>query len=160
MPRKIFIKKRFPQKDYKFDSFVIASLLNKLLKRGKKTLAQSIINKSFDIIEQLLQKKAEIVFEKAIRNISPRVSLQPKYIGNKTVYVPILLNRFKSTVIAVKWLVDMAKKRKKYSIHEKIAAEIIDAYKGAGGAMRKREEMHKMAEANKAFLSLDENKEL
>lgn len=157
MPRKINLNKRFSTKETKFNSFLISILLNKILKNGKKSLAKRILTDSFTIIQQILHKDAKIVLEKAIRNISPRVYLRPKYLGDKTYYVPVLLNRFKSTVLAITWLIAAAKKRKKNTIAENLSNEILDAWKGIGGAIKKKEEIHKMSEANKAFLSLDEN---
>jgi small subunit ribosomal protein S7 len=158
MPRKISTKKKFPKKDFKYNNFLVALLVNKLMKNGKKSIAKKIIYKSFSYLEQQLKKDPILVLEKAIRNISPRVYLKPKYIREKTYQVPVLLNRFKSTIIAIKWLVEFSKKRKKNSMTNNLSYELIDAWKGIGTIIKKKEEVHKMAEANKAFLSLNEKK--
>ncbi len=133
MSRRISTKKRFPERDSKYDNLLVSLLVNRILKSGKKRLAKRII------------------LEKAIRNISPRVQLKAKRVGGATYQVPTLLNKFRSTNIAVRWIVEFSKKRSGKGMSLKLANELLEAAKGLGNAIKKKEETHKMAEANKAF---------
>ena len=154
MSRKILIKNKFPQKDLKYNNFLLGLLFNQFLKNGKKSIARKIVYKSFEYIYKKIKINPIFILEKAIRNISPRVYLKPTYTVNKTYQVPKLLNRFKATVIAIKWLVFFSKKRKKKSMINNFSLELIDAWKGIGNIIKKKEEMHKTVEANKAFIFL------
>jgi small subunit ribosomal protein S7 len=151
MSRRISTKKRFPRKDLKYNNLLVSLLINRILKCGKKLLAKKIIYKAFDLIEYRTNQKPIFILEKAIRNISPRVQLKAKRVGGATYQVPTLLSRFRSTNIAVKWLVEFSRKRPGKAMSLKLASEIIEAAKGSGNSIRKKEETHKMAEANKAF---------
>ncbi len=151
MSRRISTKKRFPRKDLKYNSLLVSLLINRILKSGKKFLAKRILYKAFDLVEYRSSQNPILTFEKAIRNISPRVQLKAKRVGGATYQVPTLLSRYRSTNIAIKWLVEVSRKRPGKSMSLKLANEIIDASKGTGNCIRKKEETHKMAEANKAF---------
>lgn len=152
MSRRISTQKRFPEKDFNYDSLLVSLLVNRILKKGKKRLARRIVSKAFTFISLKTNQNPLLVLEKAIRNISPRVQLKAKRIGGATYQVPILLSRFKSTNLAVRWIVEFSKKRSgKGGMAVKLAQELIDAAKGIGNAVKKKEETHKMAEANKAF---------
>jgi small subunit ribosomal protein S7 len=152
MSRRISTKKRFPQKDFKYDHLLVSLLVNRILKSGKKRLARRIVAKSFDLITYRTNQNPLLILEKAIRNISPRVQLKAKRVGGATYQVPILLTRFKSTNLAVRWIVEFSRKRSgKGGMSIKLANELIEAAKGVGNAVKKKEETHKMAEANKAF---------
>lgn len=152
MSRRISTKKRFPQKDFKYDHLLVSLLVNRILKSGKKRLARRIVSKSFELITFRTNQDPLLILEKAIRNISPRVQLKAKRVGGATYQVPILLTRFKSTNLAVRWIVEFSKKRTgKGGMSIKLANELIEAAKGVGNAVKKKEETHKMAEANKAF---------
>jgi len=152
MSRRISTKKRFPQKDFKYDHLLVSLLVNRILKKGKKRLARRIVSKSFELITFRTNQDPLLILEKAIRNISPRVQLKAKRVGGATYQVPILLTRFKSTNLAVRWIVEFSKKRSgKGGMSIKLANELIEAAKGIGNAVKKKEETHKMAEANKAF---------
>lgn len=152
MSRRISTKKRFPRKDLKYNSLLVSLLINRILKSGKKFLAKRILYRAFDLVEYRTSQNPILVFEKAIRNISPRVLLKAKRVGGATYQVPTALTRYRSTNIAVKWLVDFSRKRPGKSMSLKLANEIVEASKGNGNAIRKKEESHKMAEANKAFV--------
>ncbi len=154
MSRKISTKKRFPRKDLKYNSLLVSLLANRILKSGKKFLAKRILYRAFDLVQYRTTQSPLLVFEKAIRNISPRVQLKAKRIGGATYQVPTLLSRYRSTNIAIKWLVEYSRKRPGKSMALKLANEIIDASKNTGASIRKKEESHKMAEANKAFTQL------
>ncbi len=151
MSRRISTKKRFPRKDLKYNSLLVSLLINRILKSGKKFLAKRILYRAFDLIELKASQNPILVFEKAIRNISPRVQLKAKRVGGATYQVPTLLTRYRSTNIAIKWLVECSRKRPGKFMSLKLANEIIDASKNSGSCIRKKEETHKMAQANKAF---------
>jgi small subunit ribosomal protein S7 len=154
MSRRISTKKRFPEKDSKYESLLVSLLVNRLLKKGKKRLAKRIVYKAFELIEFRTNQNPIFLFEKAIRNISPRVQLKPKRVGGATYQVPSLLNKFRSTNLAIRWIVEYSKKRSGKGISLKLANELLEAAKGLGGSIKKKEETHKMAEANKAFAQL------
>ena len=126
-------------------------LVNRILKSGKKRLAKRIVYKAFELIEFRTNQNPILILEKAIRNISPRVQLKAKRVGGATYQVPTLLNKFRSTNIAVRWIVEFSRKRAGKGMSLKLANELLEASKGLGNAIKKKEETHKMAEANKAF---------
>lgn len=151
MSRRISTKKRFPEKDFKYDNLLVSLLVNRILQSGKKRLARRIVYKSFELIEFRTNQNPLIILEKAIRNISPRVQLKAKRVGGATYQVPTLLTRFRSTNIAIRWIVEFSRKRSGKGMSLKLANELLEAAKGSGNAIKKKEETHKMAEANKAF---------
>jgi small subunit ribosomal protein S7 len=151
MSRRISTKKRFPKKDSKYDNLLVSLLINRLLKSGKKRLATRIVYKGFELIEFRTNQNPILILEKAIRNISPRVQLKAKRIGGATYQVPTLLNKFRATNIAVRWVVEYSRKRSGKGMSLKLANELLEAAKGLGNSIKKKEETHKMAEANKAF---------
>lgn len=152
MSRRISTRKRFPQKDEKYDNLLVSLLVNRILRKGKKGLAKRIVYQAFDFIEFRTKDNPILILEKAIRNISPRVQLKAKRVGGATYQVPVLLSKYRSTNIAVKWLVEYSKKRSGKGMSLKLANELLEAAKGMGNSIKKKEETHKMAEANKAFL--------
>ena len=151
MSRRISTKKRFPDRDFKFDNFLVSLLINRILKKGKKRLSRRIVYKAFELIQFRTNQNPLSIFEKAIRNISPRVQLKAKRVGGATYQVPTLLSKFRSTNIAVRWVVEYSRKRSGKGMSLKLANELLEAAKGLGSAIKKKEETHKMAEANKAF---------
>ena len=151
MSRRISTKKRFPKKDSKYDNLLVSLLINRLLKNGKKRLAKRIIYKSFELIEFRTNENPILILEKAIRNISPRVQLKAKRIGGATYQVPTLLNKYRATNIAIRWVVEFSRKRSGKGMSLKLANELLEASKGMGNSVKRKEETHKMAEANKAF---------
>ena len=151
MSRRISTKKRFPEKDSKYDNLLVSLLVNRILKSGKKRLAKRIVYKAFELIEFRTNQSPILILEKAIRNISPRVQLKAKRVGGATYQVPTLLTKFRSTTIAVRWIVEFSRKRSGKGMSLKLANELLEAAKGMGNAIKKKEETHKMAEANKAF---------
>jgi len=152
MSRRISTQKRFPEKDFKYDSLLVSLLINRILKSGKKSLACRLVYKAFDLIELRATQKPLVIVEKALRNISPRVQVKPKRIGGATYQVPVLLNKYKATQLAIRWVVGFAKKRTGKGMALKLANEFLDAAKGLGNSVKKREETHKIAEANKAYV--------
>ena len=154
MSRRISTQKRFPEKDSKYDNLLVSLLINRLLKSGKKRLATRIVYKGFELIEFRTNQNPILILEKAIRNISPRVQLKAKRIGGATYQVPTLLNKYKATNIAVKWVVEFSRKRSGKGMSLKLANELLEAAKGLGNSVKKKDETHKMAEANKAFAQM------
>ena len=151
MSRRISTKKRFPQRDFKYDNLLVSLLINRILKQGKKRLARRIVYKSFELIEFRTNQNQILILEKAIRNISPRVQLKAKRVGGATYQVPTLLNKYRATNIAVRWVIEYSRKRSGKGMALNLANELLEAAKGLGNSIKKKEETHKMAEANKAF---------
>ena len=151
MSRRISTKKRFPERDSKYDNLLVSLLINRILKCGKKLLSKRIVYKAFEFVEFKTSQNPLLVLEKAIRNISPRVQLKAKRMGGATYQVPTLVSKFHSTNIAIRWIVEFSKKRTGKGISLKLANELLDGSKGLGNSIKKKEETHKMAEANKAF---------
>jgi small subunit ribosomal protein S7 len=151
MSRRISITKRFPEKDFNYDNLLVSLLVNRILKKGKKQLARHIVYKALDLVQEKTKENPILLLEKAIRNISPRVQLKAKRVGGATYQVPTLLTKFGSTNTAIKWIIEGAKKRGPKKMCFKLSLEILEASKNIGHAYRKKEETHKMAEANKAF---------
>jgi small subunit ribosomal protein S7 len=154
MSRRISTKKRFPKKDSKYDNLLVSLLINRLLKSGKKRLATRIVYKGFELIEFRTNQNPILILEKAIRNISPRVQLKAKRLGGATYQVPTLLNKYKATNIAIRWVVEFSRKRSGKGMSLKLANELLEAAKGLGNSVKKKDETHKMAEANKAFAQM------
>jgi|TARA_B110000261_G_C13038329_1_gene339238 small subunit ribosomal protein S7 len=151
MSRRISTKKRFPERDFKYDNLLVSLLVNRILKKGKKRLARRIVYKSFELIEFRTNQNPILILEKAIRNISPRVQLKAKRVGGATYQVPTLLNKYRATNIAVRWVIEYSRKRSGKGMSLNLANELLEAAKGLGNSIKKKEETHKMAEANKAF---------
>jgi small subunit ribosomal protein S7 len=151
MSRRISTKKRFPQRDSKYDNLLVSLLINRILKKGKKLLAKRIVYKAFEFIEFRTNQNPLGILEKAIRNSSPRVQLKAKRIGGATYQVPTLVSKFNSTNASIRWLVEYSRKRAGKGMSLKLANELLEASKGLGNTIKKKEETHKMAEANKAF---------
>jgi small subunit ribosomal protein S7 len=151
MSRRNISKKRFPEADPTHNSYLVTLLITRILKSGKKTLAQNIVNKSFDIIKSKTNEDPLIIFEKAIRNASPIVEVKAKRIGGSTYQVPIEVNSLRSTNLALRWIITYSRQRIGRTISIKLASEIIDTANNIGNTIKKKEETHKMADANKAF---------
>jgi len=151
MSRRKILKKRYPIKDSKYDSFLVSLLSTRILKKGKKQLSNSIILKTFKIIKKKTKQDPIQLFEKAIKNITPLVEVKGKRIGGSTYQVPLEVNQYRGTMLALRWLIKAAEIRTVRTFSLKLSNEIIDASKGIGNAVRKCKETHKMAKANKAF---------
>jgi small subunit ribosomal protein S7 len=151
MSRRISTKKRFPERDLKYNNFLVSLLINRILRCGKKLLSKRIVYKAFEFIEFKTNQNPILILEKAIRNISPRIQLKAKRMGGATYQVPTLVSKFHSTNIAIRWIVEYSRKRTGKGIILKLANELLEGAKGLGNSIKKKEETHKMAEANKAF---------
>jgi len=151
MSRRNISKKRFPQTDPVYNSYLVSLLTTRILKSGKKTIAKSIVYQAFDIIKQKTNEDPLNIFEKAIRNASPIVEVKARRVGGSTYQVPIEVSGFRATNLALRWLIGYATQRAGRSMSIKLANEIIDTANDIGNTIKKKEETHKMAEANKAF---------
>merc|ERR1712086_801191 len=123
----------------------------RILKKGKKRLADSIVSETFSLVKEKTEEEPIKIFETAIQNITPLVEVKAKRVGGSTYQVPLEVSRYRGTTLALRWLIQAAKSRAGRTISIKLASEIIDASNSVGSAMRKREETHRMADANKAF---------
>jgi small subunit ribosomal protein S7 len=151
MSRRSKSKKSLATPDPIYNSRLVSMLTVRLLKSGKKSLAQRILYESMDIIKARTSTDPLNVLEKAIYNITPMVEVKSKRIGGSTYQVPLEVKVYRGTNLSLRWLTRFAAQRSGKSMSSKLANEIIDAANVAGGAIRKRDETHKMAEANKAF---------
>lgn len=138
--------------DPKFNSKVVGKFINMLMVKGKKAVAEKIIYSSFEKVKtQLNEPDALKIFHKAIDNVRPRLEVKPRRVGGATYQVPVEVKQDRGTSIALRWIRDFARVKKGKPMEEKLADEIINAYKGEGSAVKKRDDTHKMAESNKAF---------
>jgi len=151
MSRRNISKKRFPEPDSIYNSYLVSLLITRILKSGKKNLAQKIVYQAFDIIKQKTNEDPLLVFERAIRNASPIVEVKARRVGGSTYQVPVEVSGFRATNLGLRWLIQYATQRVGRSMAIKLANEIIDTANDIGNTIKKKEETHKMAEANKAF---------
>ena len=151
MSRRNISKKRFPEADSKYNSYLVSLLTNRILKSGKKTIAEDIVYGAFDIIKAKTNEDPLVVFEKAIRNASPVVEVKARRIGGSTYQVPVEVSGFRATNLSLRWIIGFARNRVGRSMSIKLASEIIDTANDIGNTIKKKEETHKMAKANKAF---------
>ena len=151
MPRKGHIAKREVLADPKYNSKLVTKLVNTVMLDGKKTVAQKIVYTAFSIIEEKLERPALELFEEALENIKPVLEVKARRIGGATYHVPLEIRADRRQTLGLRWLVRYARKRHEKTMADKLAGEIMDALNQNGGAHKKKEEVHKMAEANKAF---------
>ena len=148
-------EKREAVSDPKYDSALIARFINTLMIKGKKTTAEKIVYGALDILKDRTHEESGLkVFNKAIDNIRPRLELKPRRVGGATYQIPVEVNVPRGNSLALRWLRDFARKKKGKPMTVKLADELLAAYKSEGPAIKKRDETHKMAEANKAFAHL------
>ncbi|MGE4546504.1 MAG: 30S ribosomal protein S7 [Desulfurella sp.] len=144
-------EKRQTQSDLVYNSLLIEKTINKIMYDGKKSLAQRIFYKSFDIIKEKTGQNPLEVFEQALNNIMPKLEVRPRRVGGATYQVPVEVRRERQVSLAIRWLVNYTRSRNEKRMFEKLAGEILDAFNNRGGAIKKKEDTHKMAEANRAF---------
>ncbi len=138
--------------DPKFDSKIVAKFVNMVMLVGKKSVAERIVYGAFEIVKKNLNEQDILkVFYKALDNARPRLEVNPRRVGGATYQVPIEVRQERGTSIALRWIRDFARNKKGKPMKQKLAEEIISAYKGEGSVIKKRDDMHKMAESNKAF---------
>ena len=151
MPRRREVPKRLAAPDPKYGDRVVGRFINVLMRDGKKSTAESILYDAFEEIESKMRSDAVATFRRALDNIRPRVEVKSRRVGGATYQVPIEVRPDRATSVAMRWLVDFSRKRSGRSMREKLANEIIDAANDRGESVKKREDTHRMAEANKAF---------
>ena len=138
--------------DPKYNSKLVTRFINVIMKKGKKSVAEHIMYNALDIVSKKIDKEDSLeLLQKSIDNVRPLLEIKPRRVGGATYQVPIEVKNERGTSIAMRWLRDFARQKKGRSMEEKLADEIMDAFKSQGSAMKKREDMHRMAEANKAF---------
>lgn len=145
------LKKREIKPDRKYNSVIVSKLINKIMIGGKKRIAENIVYGALDIVKEKTKKDAMEAFDIAIKNSSPLLEVRSKRIGGATYQVPTEVREDRKTTLAMRWIIEAARNRQGKPMEEFLAGEIMDAYNKTGAAMTKRENMHKMAEANKAF---------
>ncbi len=144
--------KRTINPDPKYDNILVAKFINHLMKGGKKSIAQTILYKSFDIIEKSIKDKDPLdVFDQAIKNVSPFVEVKSRRIGGAHYQVPREVRGERKITLAMRWIINASRNKKGKPMNQKLAEELLEAYKNEGTAIKKKQDMHRMAEANKAF---------
>lgn len=152
MPRRKCVLKKERVPDPRYNSVLVTKIINGIMVRGKKSVARKIFYKAMDIVDSKAGDASSMdVFEEAMDNIRPKVEVKSRRVGGATYQVPVEVRPDRRNTLAIRWLISLSKKRSGNSMAEKLAAEILDAYNGRGSAIKKREDTHKMAEANKAF---------
>jgi small subunit ribosomal protein S7 len=151
MPRRREVPKRDVLPDPKFGSTQITKFVNMIMKSGKKSVAESIMYNALDRINDKATGEPMDVLDKALENVSPMVEVKSRRVGGATYQVPVEVRTNRRTTLAMRWLIDAARKRGEKSMQLKLAGELMDASENRGNAVKKREDTHRMAEANKAF---------
>lgn len=151
MSRRTTPAKRKILPDDKYGSVEIAMFVNRLMKGGKKSTAYGVMYDALDLIEERTSRSPSEVFEQALKNITPMVEVKPRRVGGSTYQVPVEVAPRRRTTLAMRWLLESARSRNGKSMAEKLAAEVVEASQGQGVAMKKKEDTHRMAEANRAF---------
>lgn len=151
MPRRIGVPHRDVLPDPKFGSKVVAKLTNQVMQDGKKGTAQSIVYEAFDIIKEKLGADPMDVFAKAMENVMPVLETKARRVGGSTYQVPIEIRPERRQTLAIRWIVSFARNRSEKTMKEKLAGELMDAYNNTGASVKRKEEMHRVAESNKAF---------
>ena len=151
MPRRAAAGRRQILPDTKYNNRLVTQLINKIMLDGKKSLAERIVYNAFDIVEQKTGEDPLSVFKKAMDNVRPTLECKPKRVGGATYQVPMEVNSRRATTLAIRWIVDYSRSRREHTMAERLANEIMDASNDTGAAVKKREDMYKMAEANRAF---------
>ncbi|MEQ8754081.1 MAG: 30S ribosomal protein S7 [Coleofasciculus sp. G1-WW12-02] len=151
MSRRTVVKKRPVPPDPVYNSRLVSMIVRRIMRHGKKSLASGIIYDAFKMIEERTGNEPLEVFEKAIRNVTPLVEVKARRVGGATYQVPMEVRSERGTTLAMRWLIQFSRSRSGKSMSSKLANELMDAANETGNAIRKREETHRMADANKAF---------
>ena len=151
MPRKGSVNKRKIAFDPKFNDPVVAKFINCLMYDGKKSTAERIFYNALDVLGNKTGKESLEVFHDAVNNVKPSVEVRPRRVGGATYQVPMEVSSHRKQSLAIRWLLDAARKRSEKSMTDKLSSEFLEAFENKGGAIKKREDTHKMAEANRAF---------
>lgn len=151
MARRREAEKREVLPDPKFRNILVARFINSILKKGKKSIAEQIFYSALDRIEEKTKEDPLKVFKKAVDNSSPVLEVRSRRVGGATYQVPVEVASNRKTALSIRWLISNARGRTGKSMSEKLSGELLDAYNNTGGAVKKKEDVHRMAEANKAF---------
>jgi small subunit ribosomal protein S7 len=151
MPRRYKPEKRPVHPDLRYNSVTVQMFINRMMRGGKKSTAQGIIYDCFELIEQRTKQNPLEVFERAMNNATPQVEVKPRRVGGATYQVPMEVPLHRQTSLAIRWLLQAARTRGGRSMAEKLAAEFMDAASSQGAAVKKKDDAHRMAEANRAF---------
>jgi len=151
MPRRRVVAKREVLPDPKFGNVTLAKFMNHVMISGKKSVAERIVYGALDIVSKKADKDALEVFDEALDNIAPMVEVKSRRVGGATYQVPVEVRPSRRMALAMRWLVEYSRSRGEKSMPQRLAGELMDASQGKGGAVKKREDVHRMAEANKAF---------
>lgn len=151
MPRRAAAVRRETQPDAIYNNRLVTQLINKVLLDGKKSVAEGIVYGAFARIEEKTGNDPLSVFKQAMDNVRPTLEVKPKRVGGATYQVPMEVNSRRSTTLAIRWIVDFSRGRKENTMVERLAAEIMDAAENTGASVKKREDLYKMAESNRAF---------
>ncbi len=151
MPRKKIVTKRKIPSDPKYNEVLVARFVNNLMKKGKKSIAQSMLYEAFDIIEGKTKQDPLVVFQNALENVRPAVEVKSRRVGGSTYQVPTEVRGARRQALSIRWVINFAGGRGEKGMAAKLAGELIDAAKSRGAAIKKKEDTHRMAEANKAF---------
>ena len=151
MPRKRVVEKRKVFYDPKYKSVLVAKFVNNLMKKGKKSVAQSILYGSFDIISEKTKQDPLAVFQKALENVKPAVEVKSRRVGGSTYQVPTEVRPSRRQALSIRWIINYASERGEKTMTAKLAGELMDAANSRGASIKKKDDTHRMAEANKAF---------
>lgn len=151
MPRRREVPERIATPDPKYNSRLVAKFIRSIMKDGKKSVAERILYDAFDTIEKRTSEAPLKVFQQAIDNVRPLIEVKSRRVGGSTYQVPTEIRPSRRTALGIRWVINFARGRSENSMALKLAGEIMDAAKGRGGSVKKKEDTHKMAEANKAF---------
>jgi len=151
MSRRHTAEKRNVLPDAKYGDKVVAKFINNIMEDGKKAVAEKIVYSAFDILASKTKQDALKVFSEAIENVKPVVEVRSRRVGGATYQVPVEVRADRRQALSIRWIIDAAKKRSETTMTERVANELLDAFANKGSAVKKREDTHKMAEANKAF---------
>ena len=150
--RRARAEKRRLTPDPRYQSVIVTALINKVMVNGKKSVAERIVYTAFDQVEEQSGRRGIDIFEQAVRNVTPVMEVKPRRVGGATYQVPIDIRSERRQALALRWVIDSARSRAGRSMPEKLAAELLDASNNGGAAVRRKEDTHRMAEANRAFV--------
>ncbi len=151
MPRKRTVPKRQPMPDPKYKSVLAAKFINSMMKKGKKSTAQAILYRAFELVEEKTKKDPLEIFQKAIENIKPQIEVKSRRVGGSTYQVPQEIRPARRQALSIRWIIGFAIARGEKTMASKLAGELMDAAGGKGASVKKKDDTHRMAEANKAF---------
>jgi len=151
MPRRREVPKRKITPDPKFQDRVLAKFMNDMMRKGKKSIAEAVCYKALDLVQQRTNEDPLKIFKKALDNVKPVLEVKSRRVGGATYQVPVEVRQDRRQALAMRWLIDYSKERGEKTMDQKLAGELIDAANNRGNAVKKREDTHRMADANKAF---------